>query len=366
MASDSDPGGARPAYWEGAAKLFDGRTARAQETPVTIGPEGLEIRTGEAAGEYRRGDLALLENNEDDSLLTLSLPRHPGFVLEFRDPRAAEWLRSAGLLGRPPFAGLSLAGKATVLLALLAAFTAFMYFIGLNLAVEGVVRILPRQIDRLLGDAVIKSLEDSVAAPAEGPARRALEKSRDLVQGLHPASGDSIRIRVVADTTVKNAFAFPGGHIVVYTGLLRMLETQEEWMGLIAHEGGHIHLRHGMRHVVRSTLLAVGVSLVFGDVGGIGSVLVDNASTLTSLSYGRQAESEADDFAHRRLEAAGHSAAGLVSLFKKLLELQAWPEWAAFLSTHPSTEHRIRRLEGVRKSGAPLLTDEEWAALRKL
>lgn len=188
-----------------------------------------------------------------------------------------------------------------------------------------------------------------------------------MVQDLASPSEDSIRILIVRDSSVKNAFAFPGGYIVVYTGMLRMLETQEEWLGLLAHEGGHIHLRHGMQQLVRSTLLAVVASLVFGDVSGVGSVLVDNAGTLLNLRYGRGAESEADAFAHHRLEAGGYSAAGLVSLFKKLLKLQSMPAWATFLSTHPATEERIRSLQGA-ESGpkGTLLTAEEWAALRKL
>ena len=93
---------------------------------------------------------------------------------------------------------------------------------------------------------------------------------------------------MVADSSIKNAFAFPGGHIVVYTGMLRMLESQEEWAGLLAHEGGHIHLRHGMRQVVRAGILAAVASLVFGDVSGLGSTVMDNAGTLVNLRYGRQ------------------------------------------------------------------------------
>ena len=62
--------------------------------------------------------------------------------------------------------------------------------------------------------------------------------------------------------------------------MLRLLETQEEWVGLLAHEGGHIHLRHGMRQPGPRRILAIGTSLVFGDVSGLGSVMLDNAGTL--------------------------------------------------------------------------------------
>lgn len=393
---DSDA--ARPAYWEGRALLFDGLSARAVAIAVLIGPDGLEIRDGEAAGRYRRGDLSLLEAAGDGAGFSLSLASRPGHALEFRDAAALEWLRAAGLLARPAFSGLSLGRKAALLVAFLAAFAAFVYLAGLDLMVDASLEALPRSVDRRLGDAVLKGF-DVLPEPRDEAARRALDKSRRLVEALGPPAGDSIRILLVADTAVKNAFAFPGGAIVVYTGMLRLLETPEEWLGLLAHEGGHIHLRHGMRQMVRAGILTGVTSVVFGDATGLGSVLLDNAGTLLNLRYGRRAESEADAFALRGLESAGHPSDGLATLFGKFLALQSLPAWAAFLSTHPPTEARIealrrpgtgmedRGLEGgapgaggmAGESGTagsaaktrdgsrdPFLTAEEWAALKSL
>jgi predicted Zn-dependent protease len=252
-------------------------------------------------------------------------------------------------------------------LAVLAALSAFLYFVALDLAVEGVVRALPRSADRLLGETAVRAIaSDSVALPP-GPAVRAMAKSRGLVRRLQPEAEDSVRILILPDTSVKNAFAFPDGSIVVFRGMLRLLETQEEWMALLAHEGAHVHLRHGMRGVVRSSILALGASLVFGDLSGMTTVLADNAGALANLSYGRRQEAEADRYAQERLRAAGYRADGLASLFRKLLALQELPGWAEFLSSHPSTESRIEAL-GSRKdeSGKPLLTAEEWAALKSL
>jgi Zn-dependent protease with chaperone function len=364
-----DSEGARPAYWEGSALLFDGRSARARETRVSVGPDGLEVLGGEAAGRYRKGDLALVEKSGDGAYLSLALKPREDHVLEFRDPAALEWLRASELLPRPPLSGMSLGGKAALLVAVLAALSAFVYLAGLDLAVDGVLKVLPRKADRRLGDAVIGGFDGVLPPPADPAARRALDKSRRMVEALGPPAGDSIRILLVADTSVKNAFAFPGGGILVYTGMLRMLETQEEWMGLLAHEGGHVHLRHGMRQVVRASLLAAVTSLAFGDAGGLASALLDNAGTLLNLRYGRSAESEADAFAQRRLEAAGYPSDGLATLFGKFLKLQSLPAWAAFLSTHPATEQRIEALRGAGGTGGArslLLTAEEWAALKKL
>jgi Zn-dependent protease with chaperone function len=372
----SEGAGVRPPFWEGAARFYDGKEAKAREIPVAIGLDGLEVRAGEAAGWYRRGDLDLADHNHDHTFFSLDLKPREGAVLAFHDqPEAMEWLRSAGLLGRSPLAGMSLRGKALALLAFLAVLSAFIYLVGLDLMVEGAVRALPRKVDRLLGASVIKAFAKDTVAVTDSLAARALARSRDRVQALAGAAGtpgdagetDTVRILIVRDSSVKNAFAFPGGYIVVYTGMLGMLESQEEWMGLLAHEGAHIHLRHGIRRVVRGGILGVGASLILGDASGIGSVLLDNAGTLMNLSYGRRDESEADAFAERSLERAGHSAAGLVTLFEKLLALQALPAWAAFVSTHPATEARIASLKGAKEGPQGLwLSRAEWEALKRL
>lgn len=375
----SEEAGAKPAsppalaFWEGTVRYYDGKEAKAREVPVAIGLDGLEIRAGEAAGWYRRGDLDLADHNHDLSFFSLDLKSREGAVLAFHGQgEAMEWLRTAGLLGRNPFAGMPLAGKALALFAFLAAFSAFFYLVGLDLMVEGAVKALPRKIDRVLGSSVIKAFADDTVAVADGAGARALARSRERVQALAAAAGadrdaDSIRILIVRDSSVKNAFAFPGGYIVVYTGMLRMLESQDEWMGLLAHEGGHIHLRHGMRRLVRSSILAVGASLILGDASGIASVLLDNAGTLVNLRYGRRDESEADAFAYRSLAQAGHSTAGLVTLFEKFFALQELPAWAAFLSTHPATEQRLESLRGAEEGPeGRWLTAEEWAALKRL
>jgi Zn-dependent protease with chaperone function len=353
-------------YWEGKAQVFDGREARAREVRASIGPDGLFLLEGELKGGYRGGDMRLLED-EAGNYFRIALDAHPGFVVAFHGAESMEWMRASGLLKRPWLWGLSTGRKAAILLAVLAALSAFLYFVALDLAVEGVVRVLPRSVDRLLGETALRTFATDTVALPDGAAARALAKSRGLVRQLQPEAEDSVRILILPDTSVKNAFAFPDGSIVIFRGMLRLLETQEEWMALLAHEGAHVHLRHGMRGVVRSSILALGASLAFGDLSGMSTVLVDNAGALADLSYGRKQEAAADRYAQERLRAAGYRADGLVSLFRKLLALHDIPGWAEFLSSHPSTQSRIEALgEEEEGPGKALLTAEEWAALKRL
>ncbi|MBW8890285.1 MAG: M48 family metallopeptidase [Fibrobacteres bacterium] len=369
---DSDPGpdpdSASPVYWEGTAEFFDGRQAKAHVIIVTIGPQGLEVRQGDAAGVYRRGEFELTERGGDDRFFSLALKAHAGAALAFRErPEALEWLRAAGLLRRNAWSATPLWGRALVLSGFLILFGAFMYFAGLDMLVNATVRALPPSIDHLLGGSATRAFESKLVKPPKGAARRALDKSAAMVFTLRPGYRDSVRILIVRDTSIKNAFAFPGGAIVVYTGMLRLLETQEEWMGLLAHEGAHLHLRHGTRRLVRGSLLGLGVSLLLGDMSGAGSVLLDNAGNLINLNYGRRDEAEADAFALETLRAHGYSASGLQTLFRKFLKFKELPGWAAFLSTHPATRDRIAAMKDAGKGPhGLLLTAEEWAALKRL
>jgi Zn-dependent protease with chaperone function len=377
--SDADASQARPGFWDGPALFFDGKEAKARPVSVVIGPEGLQILDGEAlgaAGVFGPKDMRLLEKH-GAGFLQLEFLSLPGAMLEIHDGHALRWIENLKSGGRTSLMGMSLAGKAGVLVAILALVVAFMYYVGLDMAVNGAMAVIPSKADRMLGDAVVAAFDDKTLVPQDSLAVRALKRSVEAVLAMGVNPSDSVRILIVADTSVKNAFAFPGGTLLVYTGMLRLLDDQEEWFGLLAHETGHVHLRHGMHGIVRGSILGIGMSLLFGDVSGLSAVIMDNAGTLLRLKYGRDDEAAADAFASRRMAALGYGPGGLARLFRKFLELEKQPKWAAFLSTHPATEDRIAKLTAsaripARNPGTPAvpkpfaLSPEEWAALIRL
>lgn len=363
MESDS-----RTQGWEGRAELFDGQEARPRIVQVTLDPGGLEIKEGEAAGFYRGDGLRLVDRHEDGHF-RLELKSHPGFLLVFNSPGALGRMEEWGLLRPRRLGRFSWGQKIVLLIALLSSLAAGFYFFGLDWTTEAIVRALPEKTDKLLGDAAMKEVaKQSVSADSNAKLAAAIRKSAGALAELGGHGLDSVRILILPDTSVKNAFAFPGGYIVVYAGILRMLDDQQEWLGLLAHEGGHIVKRHGVRRIVRGSLLAAVATMLFGDISGLTSVILDNGRALINLNYDRRDEAEADAFAAERLRATGRSAAGMTRLFVKFLSLGKEPKWAAFLSTHPATEDRIAKLkEGEKKSKRPardFLTAQEWNALK--
>ncbi|CCH55695.1 TPR repeat-containing protein YPO3069/y1412/YP_2691 [Fibrisoma limi BUZ 3] len=147
-----------------------------------------------------------------------------------------------------------------------------------------------------------------------------------------------IRIAVVQSKEV-NAFAIPGGQVVVYSGIFERMQHHEELAALLAHETAHIEQRHTLQQLIRSVLTWGSVSLLFGDISGISAVLIDNADKLLSLSYSRQHESEADAFAVAELARSGIDPRGTTWLMAHLpTEGDVVP---SILRSHPQTAARI-------------------------
>ncbi len=170
----------------------------------------------------------------------------------------------------------------------------------------------------------------------------------------------------VADDPAINAFAVPGGYVVVNTGLIRAADTAEEVAGVLAHEVQHVELRHTLKNLVHSLGLRAALAMALGDISG--SALGDLAATLGELKFSRDLESEADKLGLAALRQADITPQGMVAFFSKLHEQEAGVTPPALLSTHPASDDRMQSLqEMIRQQGnwpsQPLPYD--WATIKK-
>jgi Zn-dependent protease with chaperone function len=359
--------------WRGRAHLFDGETSKPLQIDLSLEPDGLEIHAADVSrfvGHYRRKVLRWLEVRED-GLIRLELTAHPGVLLEIQSQEARHFLREHGLDRVHWLPHVSLAAKVSIAVMGLVLFIAGFFLFGLDGFSRLVVKHIPDSVDRELGEKIpsLHLISDTTIGPVTCPdLDSARSKSIALIQSLGAPGLEGLRVEVAPDTSIVNAFALPGGRVVVYTGMLRMLETQQEWLALLAHEVGHVSMRHGMRSMVRSSVLTITAALIFGDAAGLSAFIFDNAQRLTTLKYSRVDEEEADAFASEMLLATGYSTQGLAQLFEKLDRVQEQPEWSAFLSTHPASGERIAAAKakavGNKNALSDFLTEAEWKALR--
>lgn len=152
---------------------------------------------------------------------------------------------------------------------------------------------------------------------------------------------------VVFRSSDVNAFALPGGKIGVYTGLLSVATTQDQLAAVLGHEIAHVARRHGKQRVQQQTLIAGGLELLEGYVGDsptLMSAIGAGAQYGVLLPFSRGHESEADVVGLELMARAGFNPQGAVLLWQNMSKAggSAGPE---FLSTHPSSDTRIKELQ---------------------
>jgi Zn-dependent protease with chaperone function len=210
-----------------------------------------------------------------------------------------------------------------------------------NLLAASVV-YLPTDIDRALGDAAFEDMALEGPVVDDPVIVGFVDEVVDRLDDHASVPGFEFRVLVV-DAEVVNAFALPGGQIVVFTGLLRAADDAEEVAGVLAHEMAHVTRRHGMRNVAHGAATWLAVSLLLGDANGWVLFAGQLAATAKSNGYSRVQESDADAEGVRMMMAGGLDPSGLARFFARL---QAMPgsELAGamtWLSTHPDHQSRI-------------------------
>lgn len=205
-----------------------------------------------------------------------------------------------------------------------------------------IVSLAPVAQERKLGEIVFNHTRAKLKLVDGPPAMMVREIGARLTAG----SAYQYEFHVAEDATV-NAFAMPGGFVVVHTGLLALASSAEEVAGVLAHEVQHVELRHSLKGMAKSAGLAVMVSLVFGDLGGIASMGAD----LIGLKFSRAHESEADAQGLAALVKAGIAPAGMRDFFRKMGEQEKLN--LGWLSSHPASEDRFAALDRAIKALPP-------------
>ena len=360
---------------EHGADYLDGRAAAARRV-------GLEIRGGalrlvgapwEAPRAWPLGDLRRLPDQAGGGLV-LRLASDPLARLVVTDPRSRRLvLDHARDLDRP-VPGL-MRGRWRLLPWALGAVASVALMIGVLLpaAADRLAPLLPPGGEAALGDVTLARIREALSpyGPAvpvplcrapEGRAALGRMAAR-LTEGADLPSDPVIE---VLDHPMINAFALPGGRVVLFRGLIEAAERPDEVAAVLAHELGHVAARDPTRIALRSAGSVGVLGLLFGDFAGGALVLVLlNASI--EASYSREAEAAADAYARARMIEAGLPPEALASFFERLAEAggEVPPVLEHFMG-HPALAARIAaaREDAPGTGGPPALDAAGWDALR--
>lgn len=220
--------------------------------------------------------------------------------------------------------------------------------LGVLLGATGCATPLSVQEERQLGSELDREVRREAVLVRDEVIQAYVERiGQEIVRAMGPTPY-AYRFQVIADDEI-NAFAGPAGWVYVNTGILENARNVSEVAGVVAHEVGHVALRHIANNYNRQRTTGLvyqaGV-LAAAMVGGSAAAgLANLGGGLAAMAYvnsfGREAEREADAFAVEVLPKAGYDPEGLVTFFETLRNETGGGSGADFLSSHPATTDRI-------------------------
>lgn len=345
MSAPSDPE-ARIWHYDGVSGV-----RRAPDMVLRDGGFAL-VGRGQASETYAFRDLTPLGST--GGFLQFGLKRRPGWRLGFLEAPPPE---IAALLPRTRGYG-ALIDRIGLWPAVIgfAALSVGVVFAVLS-APTVIARMIPRSAEARMGALMVGDFGDRACATSQGDAAL-----KALTSRMGVASDVDVR---VIDVPMVNAVTLPGGHVVLFSGLLQRASSSDEVAGVLAHELGHVEHRDVLESLVRQFGLSVVLGGLDGNVGGY-------TNALLSASYSRGAESRADDFAIGALGKANVSPRATAALFKRLSSGEIKGKGAAslmnYLASHPMSSQREARFAASAKGNGytPALDPQQWQALRDI
>jgi Zn-dependent protease with chaperone function len=349
-----------------AAIYFDGQTNQKHivtlkaSSCLEIAEEGVFLAAW-SYGDIRRAD------GPKDILRLRDIAAAPLARLEICDPAAqAEVARLCALLDGEGSPGDGSVGR-IIFWSCAAAVSIFaIIWFAIPLLADRLTPLVPIALEKRLGDASNKQVQaifgNKTCTAPEGT--RALQKLVDQLQAqaqlrIAPESA-------VLNSAVPNAFALPGGKVYILSKLIQRAESPDELAGTLAHEFGHIAHRDGLRRLIADGSTSFLFGLLLGDVTGGGVVLTAGRS-LFSAAYSREAEASADLYSRELMRKLGRSPKAFGTLLLRITGSEKNNPLAIFAS-HPMSADRMAALSQAEDApeGPPLLSDEEWQALKTI
>ena len=363
---------------EFGGRFYDGKTATAQDVRIGLSHGTVEIRAGtQVIARWPDHELRLVDRDERDHTTRLTRVSDNAARLVVQAPDFLAALKAAC----PAFArrvadGRNLGRRIalwTVGLAALAALS----FAAVRFLPDAAARIIPLSWEEEIGRRVVDQV--TTLFMAGGKQTKFCTNVRGqaaldlMVKRLTGKMDSPYRLKVtVIASPVMNAFAAPGGHVVLLRGLIDTAASPDGVAGILAHEFSHVIHRHPMQAVVRAFGLSLLLNALTGDIAGSG-MIAGIAQLVIGAAYSRSAETDADATAVGILVAAGISTRGLEEFFRRLTAKESvWQKSfqrnLGFLSSHPRSAERAEAVAGMGQAGKtrPALAPADWKALKEI
>ena len=340
------------------AKAYAPQTqARVNAGQLVVTVDAVRFESATVTGALPMAGLVIRRGGHNEEQIFFEHPEFPGWSIYSADPALA---RDPILRVRPEIGKQLRAAeksrKGTPLPVKIGLLLLALFFGGLVLLWTQKDRIadyiagkIPVEWETKFGDQVFASVASEgkllTNSVWDGPVSNITSRLLPVVE----KSGYDFKFHIMDDTNF-NAFAIPGGHVVIHTGLLEAAESAEEVAGVLGHELAHVTRRHSLRNIIKSAGLMITLQALIGDTSGLFGIAAEGSRYLLQQKFSRDFEREADDTGWGYLVEANIDPRGMTRSFEKIREMIAASDMAvmegtlALANTHPTSQERIDRL----------------------
>jgi len=362
-------------------KFQDGLTSRSEPAKLLVNAQGAKLVAADVSLELVPESLSV-SDRIGDTPRRIEWGSEAVFVTN--ENEAADRLQQllpGGTLGRVAFrleSNLALAIGALLFVGLL--FLAFMTW-GVPSGARYLAAKIPDSLARRAGDEVLQTLDKLYLEPSKLAPDRAVELRSYLT--AYDSFPPRIEFRFAGKELGPNAFALPGGYVVITDELIALAESDEEILAVYLHEVGHARNYHAETGVLANSAWLVVLTLVTGDISGMTETIFAVPVFLGQLAFSRELEREADDYSISKLKEHALDPTRLAAILERMnhysrstpdtqehsqAEENPKPEHHAetaepeandstnsaqgtrlfdYLSTHPSTAERLERIRAA-------------------
>ncbi|MBV8604268.1 MAG: M48 family metallopeptidase [Pelomonas sp.] len=322
--------------------FFDGRSPRARPAVARLAAGRLTVECEGSTREFDRASVAWPERQRHGQRQAL-LPG--GGLLSSADAAAWDaWAARGGLRERHVARWIRSWRLTLLALGLVGAAAWASWRWGLPALSDAAVAALPASVDAQIGAQSLALLDQRLLEPSALPAvqRQAIAaRFARLAAPLCRREGLQYRLqfRAAPKSVGPNAFALPGGDIVVTDALVDFLkDAPDAVMGVLGHELGHVERRHATRMLVRSSFTGAFATLLFGDVS---TLLAGSAGVVMEMAYSREFEHQADVTAYGLLRDNGIPPRVMATFFERIAKTGHAQGLPIAIASHPADADRI-------------------------
>jgi Zn-dependent protease with chaperone function len=344
-------------------RYFDGSSLEARSVVVSFYADTFSVLdpTGQELKSRPFADLSVLFTQKDGNRIDLGIKSDPDLRVILERVDIADAL--AGYLPDISYKGNHSGYRASLKIAVFL----LVAMVGIIGTVWKVTDILPAFIPQNtvedFGRETVEYYADFLGGRCSLPEGKAALDEMLIKLLIDKETRYPITVQVVNNEMV-NAFALPGGQVVIFNGLIEKATSAEEVAGILAHEIGHTEFQHPLKGVIRASGLALVGTMLSGDI----TFIVQQA---IAFKFSRTMEREADEFALNLLQDAQLSNRTLAGFFERQqvkngINNESLDAFFSFASTHPGHRERLQEIieKGDVEEPQPVLSNYEWQALK--